>query len=165
MSRATAVFVHCSKGHLISKCLFGVFNFFQKTNENKSTWGTIIVKSNSFVHFLEETLAWKNHFNLVWPLDDCLLPWIDFTLWLSILIKSFLYLMKWNPCFVRLLTTFVCYKYTKINKIFCWNDREYSWLFVTCTVYSAMNLIGSNKGQSWILMLWQIENLMPNWFA
>ena len=25
------------KGHLISKCLFGVFAFFQKTNENKST--------------------------------------------------------------------------------------------------------------------------------
>ena len=24
------------KGQLISKCLFGVFNFFQKTNENKS---------------------------------------------------------------------------------------------------------------------------------
>ena len=26
-----------TKGHLISKCLFGVINFFQKTNENKST--------------------------------------------------------------------------------------------------------------------------------
>ena len=25
------------KGQLISKCLFGVFNFLQKTNENKST--------------------------------------------------------------------------------------------------------------------------------
>ena len=25
------------KGQLISKCLFGVFTFFQKTNENKST--------------------------------------------------------------------------------------------------------------------------------
>ena len=25
------------KGQLISKCIFGVFNFFQKTNENKST--------------------------------------------------------------------------------------------------------------------------------
>ena len=24
------------KGHIISKCLFGVFNFFQKTNENTS---------------------------------------------------------------------------------------------------------------------------------
>ena len=26
-----------TKGQLISKCLFGVFTFFQKTNENKST--------------------------------------------------------------------------------------------------------------------------------
>ena len=26
-----------TKGQLISKCLFGVFNFLQKTNENKST--------------------------------------------------------------------------------------------------------------------------------
>ena len=25
-----------AKGQIISKCLFGVFNFFQKTNENKS---------------------------------------------------------------------------------------------------------------------------------
>ena len=39
------------KGQLISKCLFGVFNFFQKTNENMSTWGIIVVKTNSFVRF------------------------------------------------------------------------------------------------------------------
>ena len=57
-----------SKGQLISKCLFGVFNYFQKTNKNKSTWGTIVVKSNSFVRFLEETSAWKYHFDFVWPL-------------------------------------------------------------------------------------------------
>ena len=56
------------KGQLISKYLFGVFSFLQKTNENKSTWGIIVVKSNSFVHFLEETLSWKNHFEFVWPL-------------------------------------------------------------------------------------------------
>ena len=42
--------------------------FLQKTNENKSTWGNIVVKLNSFVRFLEETLAWKNHFDFVWPL-------------------------------------------------------------------------------------------------
>ena len=45
------------KGQLISKCLFGVFNFFQKTNENKSTGDIIVVKSNSFVRFLEEFTA------------------------------------------------------------------------------------------------------------
>ena len=38
-----------SKGQLISKCIFGVFNFFQKTNENKST--IMVFISNSFVPF------------------------------------------------------------------------------------------------------------------
>ena len=42
------------KGQLISKWFFWVVDFLQKTNENKSTWGIIVVKSNSFVHFLEE---------------------------------------------------------------------------------------------------------------
>ena len=50
------------KGQLISKCYFGIFNFFQKTNKNKSTWGFIVVKLNSFVHFLEETLNLKKLF-------------------------------------------------------------------------------------------------------
>ena len=30
-----------SKGQLISKRLFGAFNFFQKTNENKSTFSAV----------------------------------------------------------------------------------------------------------------------------
>ena len=47
---------------------FCVFNFFQQMNENKSTWGIIVVKSKSFVRFLEESSAWKNHFDFVWPL-------------------------------------------------------------------------------------------------
>ena len=38
-------FFHDSaKGQLISECLFGVFNFFQKMNKNKSTWGIIVVR-------------------------------------------------------------------------------------------------------------------------
>ena len=53
------------KGQLISKCLLDVFNFLQKTNENKSTWGLIIVKKNSFVCFLEEMATWKNHFDFL----------------------------------------------------------------------------------------------------
>ena len=44
------------KGQLISKCLFGIFTFFQKTNGNKST-SRQVVKLNLFVHFLEETSA------------------------------------------------------------------------------------------------------------
>ena len=52
-----------SKGHLFSKCLFGVFNFFHKMNKNKSTWGFIVVKLNWFICCLEETSSWKNHFD------------------------------------------------------------------------------------------------------
>ena len=41
------------KGQLISKCLFGVFTFFQKRNKNKSTNSKVeFVRS-----FLEETSA------------------------------------------------------------------------------------------------------------
>ena len=59
---------HLSKGPLISKYLIGVFNFFQKMNENKLTWGITVVKSNLFVHFLEEMSSWKKYFDSVWPL-------------------------------------------------------------------------------------------------
>ena len=34
-----------TKGQIISKCLFGVFNFFQKTNENISH-----TSKNEFIH-------------------------------------------------------------------------------------------------------------------
>ena len=54
------------KGQWISKCLFGVFKFFQKTYENKSTWG-IIVKLNCFVRFLEELMIPKSLLEINWP--------------------------------------------------------------------------------------------------
>ena len=57
-----------AKGQLISKRLFGVVDFLQKTNENKSFWGIIVVKSNSFVCFLEEMDDQKKHFEINWPL-------------------------------------------------------------------------------------------------
>ena len=47
---------------------FCVFDFFQKMKENKSTWSIIVAKSNSFVRFLDESSAWKNHYYFVWPL-------------------------------------------------------------------------------------------------
>ena len=47
---------------MISKWFLGVFDFLQKMNENKSTWGIIIVKSNSFVRFLEEIEDTKKPF-------------------------------------------------------------------------------------------------------
>ena len=57
IKRIPALFVNKTsafKGQLISKWFFGVVDFLQKTNENKSTWGLIVVKSNLFVHSLEE---------------------------------------------------------------------------------------------------------------
>ena len=60
--------IDVTKGQLISKWFFGVVDFLQKTNENKSTWGIIAVKSNSNVHFLEEIDDPKNHFEINWPL-------------------------------------------------------------------------------------------------
>ena len=61
------------KGQLISKCLFGVFKFFQKTNGNKSTWGILVVKSNCFVCFLEELRIPKSPFEINWPLADVII--------------------------------------------------------------------------------------------
>ena len=43
----------CLPRHLL-KLSKWVVDFLQKTNKNKSIWGIIVVKLNSFVHFLEE---------------------------------------------------------------------------------------------------------------
>ena len=40
----------------------------KKTNENKSTWGIIVVKSNFFVLFLEEIEDIKNPLEIIRPL-------------------------------------------------------------------------------------------------
>ena len=57
------------KGQLISKFLLGVFNFSQKMNESKSTWGIIEVKSIFFVQFLGELRIPKSPFEINWPLE------------------------------------------------------------------------------------------------
>ena len=53
--------------------VFWVGDFLQKTNENKSTWGIIVAKLNSFVHFLEKIDDPKKHFEINWPLSMFLL--------------------------------------------------------------------------------------------
>ena len=58
-----------TKGQIFSKRFFYVFDFLQKTNENWRTWGIIVVKSNSFVQFLEEIKDIKNPFKIIWPLE------------------------------------------------------------------------------------------------
>ena len=57
-----------TKGQLLSKCLYGVFNFLQKTNKNKSTRG-IMNKLNSFVRFFEEIVDTKKTFEINWSLE------------------------------------------------------------------------------------------------
>ena len=47
---------------------FWCLQFSQKTNENNSNWGTIVVKSNFFVRFLGELKIPKRHFEINWPL-------------------------------------------------------------------------------------------------
>ena len=53
-----------SKGFLMSSISS------KKTTENKSTWSIIVVKSNSFVRFLEEIEEIKNLFEIIWPLEQ-----------------------------------------------------------------------------------------------
>ena len=68
------------KGQIISKWFFGVFDFLPKTNENKSTWGIIVVKLNYHVRFLEEIEDTKNPFEIIWPLIKvlfCLPIWVS----------------------------------------------------------------------------------------
>ena len=48
--------------------VFCVFDFLQKTKENKSTWGIVVVKWNSLIRFLEEIEDTKNNFEIIWPL-------------------------------------------------------------------------------------------------
>ena len=73
-----SIFCQHNEDMIIDKgSFFCVFNFFQKTNENKSTWGIIVVKSILFVLFLEESSAWKNHYDFVWPLGKKKKRWAD----------------------------------------------------------------------------------------
>ena len=49
---------------MISRCLFRVFNFFQKTNENM-----LHTSKNKFIClFLEEFTTWQFAFEINWPL-------------------------------------------------------------------------------------------------
>ena len=47
---------------------FWCVQFSQETNENNLTQGTIVIKSNFFVHFLGELKISKRHFKINWPL-------------------------------------------------------------------------------------------------
>ena len=70
------------KGQIISKWFLGVFDFLQKMNENKSIWGIIVVKSNSFIRFLEEIEDIKPPFEINRPLEMNYKLKIGYPLWL-----------------------------------------------------------------------------------
>ena len=53
---------------------FWRLQFSQKTNENNSTWGTKVVRSNFFVPFLGELKIPKRHFEINGPLPIYKLP-------------------------------------------------------------------------------------------
>ena len=57
-----------TKGQVIAKFLFGVFNPPQN-KQNNLTWGTVVVKLNFFVRFLGELKVLKRHFEISWPLE------------------------------------------------------------------------------------------------
>ena len=61
-----------SKGQLISKWFFGVLDFLLPKHQRKQVdlryVCIIVVKSNSFVRFLEEIEDIKNHFDINWPI-------------------------------------------------------------------------------------------------
>ena len=59
------IWLNFIKGQLISKFLLGVFNFFQKTNENKSTWGIIVSSKVEFIRlFFGRNVGLKKSFRL-----------------------------------------------------------------------------------------------------
>ena len=140
------------KGHLISKCLFGVFNFSQKTNENMSTWGIILHSSKVefFRSFLGELKIPKRHFEINWPLGR----------W-SIMGKNLVNKVKERP--LRLAPSVSCSVFTPLKmKLFsqgvcpgwlCLLPKQISkwyWvvkigsIFITC--YLARNSIKSGWG-------------------
>ena len=89
--RFWGVILNPPKGQLIYKCLFDVFTLFQKTKENKSTSS----KEEFVCSFLEETLAWKNHFDFFWPLltlkSDVINRPLDFDLIAALAFRIYLY--------------------------------------------------------------------------
>ena len=53
------LFLTCYKGHLISKCFFGVFNSPKSQTKNNSTWGAIVVKLIFFSFFFWENWRYQ----------------------------------------------------------------------------------------------------------
>ena len=83
---------------------FGVVNFLQKTDENKST--IIVVKSNSLVRFLEEIDDPKNHFEINWPLQELFFLKNQVTFWQSQMIWKIQIQSYVSPLFQKIYKWF-----------------------------------------------------------
>ena len=75
---------------------FWCLQFFQKTNKNNSTWGT--VKLIFFIHFLGELKIPKRHFKINWPLVNVKYEFRIFFKFCGILRKPRLYVTE---CFIQ----------------------------------------------------------------
>ena len=122
------------KGHLISKCLFGVFKFFQKTNKNKSTWGIIVAKSNFFICFLEELRIPKSPFEINWPLASG-------HIWHMNLISCFFQFLTYSRAhfftsYVNYAVTPGCSSKTKLSISF---NEEKKKVFFNIKIYASEN--------------------------
>ena len=90
--------------------------FSQKRNENNSTRGTIVVKSNFFVRFFGELKIPKRHFEINWPLEEE-----------EILIVSIWAL--WIICFMYLHLIFKFLRHHIMFKIFLNSHFIFTFLF------------------------------------
>ena len=125
-----------SKCQMISKGLCGILGFFQKTNELSGK------KLNSFVRFLEETSAWKNYFEFVWPLAQQ--------------IRQTRYhirpLETWHMC-----STLHACSFTIVYIFFC---RHQSTESLFKNLGQHINKQGANKTPTWNLTCWSVPKIL-----
>ena len=64
-NRIWIITFHCTKGQLISKCHFGAFTFFQKTNKNKSTSSKVEFVCSFFGRNVGLKKSFRIHLNFI----------------------------------------------------------------------------------------------------
>ena len=109
---------------------FWCLQFFQKTNENNSAWGIIVLKSNFFVRFLGELKIPKIHFEINWPLEGIgLMRKCETNLFLLLVMRKCLHLLTARTLF-RSKKSLWCPSCDvfKNGCISSWNIFSSSWL-------------------------------------
>ena len=104
------------KGQLNSKCLFFFFNFYQRTNENKST----------FVRFVGELRISKSRFEIKWPLafENFFLFWVPTNINKDL--KTLYY-------FISKYSKITVWKhddnFTDCEWVSCWSTSTLCWIY------------------------------------